>query len=168
VDAIDRAVVAPRVEIVVHRAPRRQALDGARHWQPALKMYMIPLITSRTTTVRLLKPRLAQAGSMARHTPIRRQSGRSDIVIGCGRNVRVLRRPNRCPSSNESQLIQRIFNMFPDRHLDIPAMGAIEVTSCSTARIPSHSGTSIVPIKFSFSQRQEAGACSRGAMVRAR
>src|SRR3954452_6833650 len=31
----------------------------ARHWQPVLRMYIRPLTTSRTFTVRLLPPRLA-------------------------------------------------------------------------------------------------------------
>jgi hypothetical protein len=31
----------------------------ARHWQPVLRMYISPLTTSRTFTVRLLPPRLA-------------------------------------------------------------------------------------------------------------
>jgi hypothetical protein len=35
-----------------------RSLGSARHWQPVLKMYMIPL-TSRTSTVRSAPPRLA-------------------------------------------------------------------------------------------------------------
>src|SRR5262249_10004628 len=42
----------------------------ARHWHPVLKIYMIPFITSRTSTWRLLPPRLAGGinGSTCAHS----------------------------------------------------------------------------------------------------
>src|SRR5258708_11918927 len=36
-----------------------RSFGTARHWHPVLKIYMIPFITSRTSTWRLLPPRLA-------------------------------------------------------------------------------------------------------------
>src|SRR5437016_4320081 len=47
----------------------------ARHWHPVLKIYMIPFITSRTSTWRLLPPRLAGGinavlGSTAAASPL--------------------------------------------------------------------------------------------------
>ena len=36
-----------------------RSLGSAPHWQPVLKIYITPLTTSRTSTERLLPPRLA-------------------------------------------------------------------------------------------------------------
>src|SRR3954466_11494272 len=59
VNAPERAVVVPSVEVVVQGAARRQVLGDRGPWQPVLRMYMRPLATSRRLTVRLLPPRLA-------------------------------------------------------------------------------------------------------------
>ena len=49
----------------------------ARHWHPVLKTYMIPFITSRSSTWRLLPPRLAGGinGSISAHSSSVRSLG---------------------------------------------------------------------------------------------
>ena len=58
-NALQRAVPFPLIKIIMQCAARRQVLGIARHWQPVLRIYISPLTTSRTFTVRLLPPRLA-------------------------------------------------------------------------------------------------------------
>src|SRR5258708_18452726 len=84
----------------------------ARHWHPVLKIYMIPFITSRTSTWRLLPPRLA-GGIWFDIRPfivgqVTRISQFAAVVTSA-----VLRRPHRgAPLESghhfESQTIQRI------------------------------------------------------------
>src|SRR5260370_22861669 len=68
-DAIERAVPRPQVKIVVVLRGGR-SFGIARHWQPVLSTYIRPLTSSRTSTVRLLPPRLAGAisGSTNAHS----------------------------------------------------------------------------------------------------
>src|SRR5678815_29144 len=93
----------------------------ARHWHPVLKTYMIPFITSRSSTWRLLPPRLAGGinGSISAHSSSVRSLGyrnalRSyrprffDVHIGDPPRIRP-------PLLNHKQLTG--FNMFSDRHL---------------------------------------------------
>ncbi len=55
----ERAVLIPADEVVVQRAARRQILGDRRPLAPVLRIYIKPLTTSRTSTVRLLPLRLA-------------------------------------------------------------------------------------------------------------
>src|SRR6185436_5041102 len=123
-NAFERAVVAPQVEIVVHRAAGGGRSFGiARHWHPVLKTYMIPFITSRSSTWRLLPPRLAGGinGSISAHSSSVRSLGyrnalRSyrprffDVHIGDPPRIRP-------PLLNHKRLTG--FNMFSDRHLEV-------------------------------------------------
>src|SRR3982750_1943211 len=59
VNAPERAVVVPSVEVVGRVLRGGRSLGIAAHWQPVLRIYMRPLTTSRRLTVRLLPPRLA-------------------------------------------------------------------------------------------------------------
>src|SRR5262249_12792751 len=84
---------------------------------------MIPFITSRTSTWRLLPPRLA-GGIKVRHAPIHRRSGHSDIAICCGRNVlgsspstSVVPLSNQVTTLNHKRF--KGFKMFSDGHLGI-------------------------------------------------
>src|SRR5258707_12275239 len=53
------------------------SLGTARHWHPVLKIYIIPFITSRSSTWRLLPPRLAGGinGSTSAHSSSVRSLG---------------------------------------------------------------------------------------------
>src|SRR2546423_135748 len=81
------------------------------------KYTLIPFITSRTSTWRLLPPRLA-GGINGSTCALHRRLGHSDISICCGRNVRGSSPSTSVvPLSNqvtnfESQTIQRIQNVF--------------------------------------------------------
>ncbi len=58
-DALQGAVLLPAGEVVVHGAARGHVLGGVwPHWQRVLRIDIRPLTTSRTSTVRLLPPRL--------------------------------------------------------------------------------------------------------------
>ena len=76
-DPIERAVPTPQIKIIVQRRAWRQVFRIARHWQPALRMYIRPLTTSRSFTVRLLPPRLAGGicGSTSAHSSSVRSEG---------------------------------------------------------------------------------------------
>jgi hypothetical protein len=50
---IERAVITPQIEIIVHPINAGR-LASACHWHPVPKMYVIPLITSRRSIVRSL------------------------------------------------------------------------------------------------------------------
>jgi hypothetical protein len=80
-DPIERAVRVPQIEIIVRRRASRRVLGIARHWQPALRMYIRPLTTSRAHTVRLLPPRLA--GGMGGSVGARSSSLESEGSAGC-------------------------------------------------------------------------------------
>src|SRR6516162_2519129 len=75
-DAIQRAVVAPQVEIVEKCAARRQIFRD-RTPLASRAQNMIPFITSRTSTWRLLPPRLAGGinGSTCAHSSSVRSLG---------------------------------------------------------------------------------------------
>jgi hypothetical protein len=66
---------------------RSRGWSGHVHWHPVLKIYMIPFLTSRTSTWRLLPPRSA-GGINLRHTTIRRWSDHSGIATCCNRIAR--------------------------------------------------------------------------------
>src|SRR5262245_44740415 len=90
---------------------------------------MIPFITSRTSTWRLLPPRLA-GGIKVRHAPIHRRSGHSDIAICCGRNVlgsspstSVVPLSNQVTTLNHKRF--KGFKMFSDGHLGQVAKEAV-------------------------------------------
>ena len=84
VQPVERAVVAPSGRNSGSPCCAAEGLSGcARHWQPVLRTYISPLTTSRTSTVRLLPPRLAR-GISGSTRPIPRQSGRSDSAACCG------------------------------------------------------------------------------------
>src|SRR5260221_11722900 len=113
----------------------------ARHWHPVLKIYMIPFIPSRTSTWRLLPPRLAGGinGSTYAHSSsvrVTRISQFAAVVTSA-----VLRRPHRgAPLESghhfESQTIQRIQNVFgrtlrlssPDRNVSKAAHVSVKRT----------------------------------------
>src|SRR5260370_37256193 len=89
----------------------------ARHWHPVLKIYIIPFITSRPSTWRLLPPRLAGGinGSTYAHSSSARSLGYRTFAAVV--TSAVLRRPHRgAPLESghhfESQTIQRIQNVF--------------------------------------------------------
>src|SRR3981081_4544285 len=95
----------------------------ARHWHPVLKIYIIPFITSRSSTWRLLPPRLAGGinGSTSAHSSSVRSLGyrnerRPDsprfFAVHIGDPPRI-----RLPLLNHKRF--RRFNMFSDRHIDI-------------------------------------------------
>ena len=70
-DAVERAVPAPQIEIIVHLVERGgKSWHIARHWEMVLKTYIKPLTTSRTFTVRLLPPRFpaGMSGSDSAHS----------------------------------------------------------------------------------------------------
>src|SRR5262249_16756414 len=111
-DAIQRAVIAPQVEIVEKCAARRQIF---RDRTP---------LASRSS---LRAPRHGaccrrawRAGSMVRHAPIHRRSGHSDIAICCGRNVRGSSPSTSVPLSNQVTPLNhkrlKGFKMFSDGH----------------------------------------------------
>src|SRR5271165_3277984 len=52
VDALERAVPTPKVEVIVEGRARRQILRDGAPLAPVLRMYMRPLTTSRTSTWR--------------------------------------------------------------------------------------------------------------------
>jgi hypothetical protein len=54
-----------------------KSFGSAAHWQPVLRMYITPLTTARTSTVRLLPPRLAggMSGPMNAHSSSVRSLG---------------------------------------------------------------------------------------------
>src|SRR5262245_65881821 len=81
-DAIQRAVVAPQVEIVESVLRGGRSFGIARHWHPVLKIYMIPFITSRTSTWRLLPPRLSGGinGSTCAHSSSVRSLGYRNLM----------------------------------------------------------------------------------------
>src|SRR3982075_1936148 len=93
----------------------------ARHWHPVLKIYIIPFITSRSSTWRLLPPRLAGGinGSTSAHSSSVRSLGYRNALrsyrprffaVHIGDPPRI-----RPPLLNHKRL--RGFNMFSDRHL---------------------------------------------------
>ena len=55
----------------MHGASGRQSLGSARHWQPVLRMYITPLITSRIATRRLPPPGLARRDQRLDMRPFR-------------------------------------------------------------------------------------------------
>jgi len=54
-----------------------KSFGNEAHWQPVLRIYISPLTTSRTTTVRLLPPRFAGGinGAMSDHSSSVRSLG---------------------------------------------------------------------------------------------
>src|SRR5258707_1921031 len=76
-NAIERPVVAPQVEIACTVLRGGRSFGIARHWHPVLKTYMIPFITSRTSMWRLFPPDLAGgiSGSTYAHSPSVRSLG---------------------------------------------------------------------------------------------
>src|SRR3954452_17006290 len=76
-DAIQRAVVVPAAEGVVHRAAGRQVLRQRCPLAAVLRIYISPLTISGSTTVRLLPPRLAGgiSGAMIAHSASARSLG---------------------------------------------------------------------------------------------
>src|SRR3981189_3386300 len=94
----------------------------ARHWHPVLKIYIIPFITSRSSTWRLLPPRLAGGinGSPSAHSSAVRSLGYRNALrsyrlrffaVHIGDPPRI-----RPPLLNHKR--SRRFNMFSDRHLE--------------------------------------------------
>src|ERR1700716_1206145 len=94
----------------------------ARHWHPVLKIYIIPFITSRSSTWRLLPPRLAGGinGSTSAHSSSVRSLGYRNALrsyrprffaVHIGDPPRI-----RPPLLNHKRF--RRFNMFSDRHLE--------------------------------------------------
>src|ERR1700716_2613031 len=92
----------------------------ARHWHPVLKIYIIPFITSRSSTWRLLPPRLAGGinGSTSAHSSSVRSLGYRNALrsyrprffaVHIGDPPRI-----RPPLLNHKRF--RRFNMFSDRH----------------------------------------------------
>src|SRR5258708_17418275 len=81
-DAIQRAVVAPQVEIVEKCAARRQVFRDRTPLASRAQVYMIPFITSRTSTWRLLPPRLAGGinGSTYAHSSSVRSLGYRNLL----------------------------------------------------------------------------------------
>src|SRR2546429_2381321 len=81
-DAIQRAVVAPQVEIVEQCAAWWQVFRDRTPLASLLKIYIIPSITSRTSTWRLLPPRLAGGinGSTCAHSSSVRSLGYRNLL----------------------------------------------------------------------------------------
>src|SRR5258707_7414794 len=119
-NAIERPVVAPQVEIACTVLRGGRSFGIARHWHPVLKTYMIPFITSRSSTWRLLPPRLAGGinGSTSAHSSSVRSLGYRNALrsyrprffaVHIGDPPRI-----RPPLLNHKRF--RRFNMFSDRH----------------------------------------------------
>jgi hypothetical protein len=91
-NAIERAVVAPAPEIIVHRAARRQVFGKCRTLAPVLRMYFRPSTTSRTTTVHAGRTDRAPAPSGSRpaacRCDTRRRFGRH--IPACGSDHRTI------------------------------------------------------------------------------
>src|SRR5712672_3438169 len=115
--------LAPQVEIVVTVLRGGRSFGIARHWHPVLKIYIIPFITSRSSTWRLLPPRLAGGinGSTSAHSSSVRSLGYRNALrsyrprffaVHIGDPPRI-----RPPLLNHKRL--RGFNMFSDRHLAV-------------------------------------------------
>ena len=71
-DAVERAVPAPQIEIIVQgRAWRQVFRDRGAYGQPVLRMYIRPLAISRRFTVRLFTARLGRLDMQLDQCPFR-------------------------------------------------------------------------------------------------
>ena len=100
-DPIERAVPGPQIKVVVQRRARRGLSGSPATKQPALRMYIRPLTTSRKFTVRLLPPRLA-GGIRGSISALLVGQVRRIAPVGCGRSERGF------PSSTSAAAPQRI------------------------------------------------------------
>ena len=94
----------------------------AAHWHPVLRIYIRPLTTSRTLTVRLLPPRLAN-GIMGPQATTPRRSDHSDSVAFGDRSDRGFQWSTSsasCESDRRRVNHNRLsrLKMFSDGHLD--------------------------------------------------
>src|SRR6202040_2870811 len=94
--------------------------ETARHWHPVLNTYMIPFITSRTSTWRLLPPRLA--GGINDSTCAHSSSVRSLGYRSALRSYRLrffavhIGDPPRIRPPHLNHKCFTGFNLFSDRH----------------------------------------------------
>ena len=117
-DAIERSVVAPQIEIVEQRAARRQVLRNSSPWHPC-QNNMDPVITS--AHVDRARRRGLRCGINGATCPHCCGQIDSDIAIGCGRiacgslpstSVTLLELSHHSESDRF-----RGFSIFPGRHM---------------------------------------------------
>ena len=118
-DAIERAVIGPQIEIAMHRGARRQILGNRAATDNRVdSTYSSPFTTSRTITVRLSPPGLAGGISALNQRPLV-PSDRWDSATcydrnerGCAVHMAGLLRI--MPTTLESQQIYRVKNFRTD------------------------------------------------------
>src|SRR4051812_5545241 len=126
-NAIERAVPAPELEVVVHRRARRQVLGDSPPLAACAEDVISPFTTSRTFTVRLLPPRLPgrMSGSTWLHSSSVKSLGYRSLlrsyrarfsIVHIGDLSTTQAAPGRL-SLHYKCLIP--FNMFPNRLLEL-------------------------------------------------